>query len=177
MHLQLTWARKQTVINKQHSSSQTEQMHYFTAHKAKIIWASLWENQPFAYAKTKTQISCSVTAQLIIAFVFAIRVVQSLYFLNPKFQASSHLLRLCSPVCVGSGQKTPKTSFLTTRLICSWREPYLFSTVKEWIKMIDIKAFWERFWNDSDFMLHPSATCSNSHQKNRYGVYLMIIEW
>ena len=56
----------------------------------------------FAYAKTKTQISCAVTAQLIIAFVFATQIVQSLFFLNPKFQASSHLLLLYGPVCVGS---------------------------------------------------------------------------
>ena len=40
----------------------------------------------FAYAKTKTQISCAVTEQLIIAFVFAVRVVQSLYYFNPKFK-------------------------------------------------------------------------------------------
>ena len=32
-------------------------------------------------------------------------IVQSLYFLNPKFQAASHLLRLYRPVCVGPGQK------------------------------------------------------------------------
>ena len=42
----------------------------------------------FAYAKIKTQISCPVTAKLISAFVFAIRIVQSLNYLNPKFQAS-----------------------------------------------------------------------------------------
>ena len=35
---------------------------------------------------TKAQISFAVTAKLISAFVFATRVVQSLYFLNPKFQ-------------------------------------------------------------------------------------------
>ena len=46
-----------------------------------------------------------VTAQLISAFVFAIRIVQSLYYLHPKFQASSHLLWLYSPVCVGPGRK------------------------------------------------------------------------
>ena len=40
------------------------------------------------------------TAQLISAFVFAILIVQSLYYLNPKFQASRHLLWLYSPVCV-----------------------------------------------------------------------------
>ena len=32
------------------------------------------------------------------AFVFATRIVPSLYFLNPKFQASSHLLWLYSRV-------------------------------------------------------------------------------
>ena len=60
----------------------------------------------FAYAKLKTQISFAVTAKLISAFVFAIRIVQSLYYLNPIFQASSHLLWLLySPVCVGPGRK------------------------------------------------------------------------
>ena len=57
------------------------------------------------YAKTKTQISFTVTAKLISAFVFTTQIVQSLYFLNSKFQASSHLLRLYSPVCVGPGRK------------------------------------------------------------------------
>ena len=46
------------------------------------------------------QISFAVTAKLISAFVFATGKVQSLFFLNPKFQASSHLLCLYSPVCV-----------------------------------------------------------------------------
>ena len=34
-------------------------------------WAASWENQQFAYAKTKTQISFAVTAKLISVFVFA----------------------------------------------------------------------------------------------------------
>ena len=59
----------------------------------------------FAYVKTKMQISFAVTAKLISAFVFATRIVQSLHFLNPKFQASSRLLWLHSPVCVGPGRK------------------------------------------------------------------------
>ena len=67
--------------------------------------ATACENQHFAYAKTKTQISFTVTAMLISAFVFATWIVQSLYFLNPKFHASSHLLWLYSLVCVGPGQK------------------------------------------------------------------------
>ena len=51
-----------------------------------------WENQQSALAKTKAQISFAVTAKLISAFVFATRIVQFLFYLNPKFQdASSHL--------------------------------------------------------------------------------------
>ena len=44
------------------------------------------------HVKTKTQISFAVTAKLISAFVFATPIVQSLFFLNPKFHASRHLL-------------------------------------------------------------------------------------
>ena len=36
--------------------------------------------------------------------VFATRIVQVPFFLNPKFVASSHLLCLYRPVCVGPGQ-------------------------------------------------------------------------
>ena len=67
--------------------------------------------QVFACAKTKTQISFAVTAKLISAFVFAIKIVQSLYYLNLKFQASSHLLRLYSMVCVGPGRKSLRPVF------------------------------------------------------------------
>ena len=42
------------------------------------------------------------------AFVFATRIVQALFFLSPEFQVSSHLLRLCSLVCVGPGQKAER---------------------------------------------------------------------
>ena len=78
------------------------------------IWSASWENRLFAYAKTKTQISFAVTAKLISAFVFATRILQSLYFPNPKFQASSHILWLYNPVYVG-----PETGFLRTRLNCA----------------------------------------------------------
>ena len=53
----------------------------------------------------------AVAAKLISAFVFATRIVQSLYFLNPKFQASSHLLWLYSPLCVGHGRKPRRPVF------------------------------------------------------------------
>ena len=72
-----------------------------------------------AYAKTKTQITFAVSAKLISAFVFATRIVQSLYFLNPKFQASSHLLRLNSPVCVGAG-RNPRRPVFSQRDSYKW---------------------------------------------------------
>ena len=75
------------------------------------IGATSWENQQFAYAKTKVQISFAVTAKLIRGFVFATRIVQSLYFLNTKFHASSCLLLLCSPVCVVPGLKPHRWFF------------------------------------------------------------------
>ena len=49
--------------------------------------------------------------KLISAFVFVTRILQSLYFLNPKFQAYSHLLWLYSPVCVGPGRKSRRPVF------------------------------------------------------------------
>ena len=61
--------------------------------------------------KTKTQISFAATTKLISAFVFATRIVQSLYFLNPKFQASCHLLSLYSLVCVGPDRKPRRPVF------------------------------------------------------------------
>ena len=63
-------------------------------------WAIVPGNKYFSGVKrkpsyficeTKMQISCSVTALLISAFVFAIKIVQFLFFLNPKFSASIHL--------------------------------------------------------------------------------------
>ena len=63
-------------------------------------WAAPWENQQSAKAKTKAQISFAVTAKLISAFVFATQIVQFLFYLNPKFQASSSFLCLYRPVCV-----------------------------------------------------------------------------
>ena len=43
--------------------------------------------------------------------LLATRIVQSIYFLNPKFQASSHLLWVYSPVCVGPGWKPRRAVF------------------------------------------------------------------
>ena len=48
---------------------------------------------------------------------FRSQIVQSLYFLNPRFHASSHLLWLYSPVCVGPGQKPRRPVFSQRRSI------------------------------------------------------------
>ena len=69
----------------------------------------------FAYAKTKTQISFALTGKLISAFVFAIRLVKSLYYLNSDISSLSHLLWLYG-LC-RTRSETPKTGFLITRLI------------------------------------------------------------
>ena len=61
--------------------------------------------------KIKTQISFAVIVKLISAFVLATRIVQFLFYLNPKCQASSHLLWLYSPVCVGPGRKPRRPVF------------------------------------------------------------------
>ena len=58
-------------------------------------------NNLHIYAKPKARISFAVTAKLISVFVFATWIVQFLYFLNPKFPASSHILFLHSSFCVG----------------------------------------------------------------------------
>ena len=57
------------------------------------------------------QISCAATATLISAFVFTTQTVQFLLFLNPKVQASSHLLKLHRPVCVIPGPKPQRPVF------------------------------------------------------------------
>ena len=62
----------------------------------------------FAYMKTKVQINCAVTAQLISTFVFATWILQFILFLNLKFQASSHLLWLHKPVCIRPDPESPK---------------------------------------------------------------------
>ena len=65
----------------------------------------------FCICENKDTDQLAVTAKLISAFVFATRIVQYLLSLNTKFQASSHLLRLYSPVCVGPGRKPRRPVF------------------------------------------------------------------
>ena len=51
------------------------------------------------------------SASRISAFVFATQIVQSLFFLNTKFQVSRHLVWSCSLVCVGPGRKPRRPVF------------------------------------------------------------------
>ena len=71
------------------------------------------KNQRFVYAKTKAQISCVVTAQLICAFVFVTHIVLFRFYLYTKFQASSFMLSLYSLVC-GPGRKPKLLVFSCT---------------------------------------------------------------
>ena len=62
------------------------------------------ENKDADQLCSNCTVSCAVTAQLISSFVFATRMVQFLFYLYPKSQASSCLLWLYSLVCVGPGR-------------------------------------------------------------------------
>ena len=61
--------------------------------------------------KTKMQISCAVTAQVISAFVFTTQIVQFLIYLQTKFQAFSFLLGLYRSVFVRPGKKSYRPVF------------------------------------------------------------------
>ena len=101
-----------------------------------LKWAATWENRIFANAKTKRQISFTVTAKLISIFVFATGIVQSLFFLNPKFQASSHLQWLHS-FCQ-DWSETPEDWFshVETQILTMW----LFGILWFWY-MITLSLF------------------------------------
>ena len=106
--------------------------------------------------------------KLISVFVFATQIVQSLSYLNPKFQASSHLLWLYSPVCVGLGRKPrKKNGFLTTRLI-SWSAvefPYSQHLKKACNDIISIGVLsMHEVMHWSPLQKHVHAICSNISQ-------------
>ena len=62
--------------------------------------------------KQRTQIKLRLNREAVISvFVFATWIVQSLSFLNTKFQASSHFLRRRSLICVGPGRKPRRPVF------------------------------------------------------------------
>ena len=73
--------------------------------------------------KTKAQISCAVTAQLISAFVFATSIVHFLLYLYPKFQASN--LLCCTGLFVSDlVRTTPRLIFGVVAHMCLQRGAY-----------------------------------------------------
>ena len=76
-----------------------------------IYMSGIMRKTAFCICENKTQLSFAVAAKLISAFVFATRIVQTLYYLYLKFQASSHLLWLYIRVCVGPGQMSRRPGF------------------------------------------------------------------
>ena len=71
-------------------------------------------------------------AKLISVFVFATRIVQFLFYLNPKFQASSSFLCLYRSVCVGPVRK-PHCWFSheAAQLLCYCLRHVLSSRINE----------------------------------------------
>ena len=85
-------------------------------------FVALWfiydpRHEKICFCISKNKDAAQVTAQLISAFVFSTKTLQTLYFLNPKFQASSHVRLLYSSVCVGPGLK-PRRQVLSR--LCSY---------------------------------------------------------
>ena len=125
----------------------------------------------FAYAKTKMQISFAVTAKLISAFVFATRIVQSLFFLNLKFQASSHFLWLYSPVCVGPGRKPEDGFSHNEALIFLIKEAALnlaLVTTRLCLSMVDKFIKWIRIKHQFLLILRENQTCSMNQDQSKY---------
>ena len=67
-----------------------------------------YEKTCFLHMQKQSRIS----AELISAFRFATQYNQSLDYLDPKIQASSHFLWLYNPICVGPGRKPRIPVFL-----------------------------------------------------------------
>ena len=64
----------------------------------------------FAYAKTKTQISCAVNAKLISAFAFTTRIVQSLFCLILNFKPLA-IFSDCTAWSVSDQVRNPEDQF------------------------------------------------------------------
>ena len=61
--------------------------------------------------KDADQLCSNCTADQRLCFRYMDSTIQSLFYLNPKFQVSSHFLCLYSPVCVGPGRKPRRPVF------------------------------------------------------------------
>ena len=67
--------------------------------------------------KGAVQLHSNFTAVQHLCFCYIDSTISFSFYLYPKFQASTHLLWLNSPVCVGPAwSETPKTGYLITQL-------------------------------------------------------------
>ena len=103
----------------------------------------------------------TVTVRLISIFVFTICIVQSLYFLNPKFKAPSLLLLLYRHVCVEPGQK-PKP------LIFSCKGSISFLTCVETFRtsLNLIIPIWVTVATDNHIVGQQTDLCSKLHKRS-----------
>ena len=84
-------------------------------------WAASWETNNL-HMQNQRRRSASRQAKLISAFVFATRIVLSLFYLNPKSKGSRIHLYMCSSVCVRPVQN-PHCWFsheMAQIQVCSW---------------------------------------------------------
>ena len=135
------------------------------------------------YARTKTQISFAVTAKLISAFVFATRIVQFLFYLNQKFQASSsfrfvsdlfgnHIVGFPTRWLISSGggihkqfSGTPYTwNDMNKHCTQFGGQLYKFSTVEEGQSSLSLirpnQLFWTKQLGNKDFPDFSKSFCN-----------------
>ena len=99
-------------------------------------------------------------AQLISVFVFATYIVESLYFLNAKFQASSHLVWLYSPVCVGPCRKPRRPVFSQRGSIdisfCSLPRKLFKAIVALWTACSQMVEIFNKYLHGRPSMYHKN---------------------
>ena len=106
-----------------------------------------------------------VSVKLISAFVFATQIVQSIYFLNPKFQASSYLLWSHSRVCVGPGLKPRRPVF-------SQRGSNVLYILPDIIQISNLKLIVLR--NHAAICIQVSNVCSFTRPTFQVSIYRTI---
>ena len=84
---------------------------YFFPGQGQLYMSRIVRKRDFCLCENKGADQLRGNPKLISAFVFAIRIVYFLFYLNPKFQASSSFLSLYRPVCVGPGRKPRRPVF------------------------------------------------------------------
>ena len=124
--------------------------------KASSHLSLVMRNRLFAYAKTKTQISGNREADQRLCFRYTDSTILS--YLNPKFQASSHLQWLYSLVCVGPGRKPRRPVF-------SERGSFYDLEVLQLTKSETIKTLHTHIFNTKFFSkVQSGSSFSNSIQ-------------